>query len=213
MSKKPGPETQDRGSILRKDADIIQQHVGNTSIKIIFVLMIKGMLRLIGSQFKKPTGLLGKIVSTVMKKGNSPDYDKIIPELDIKQNDRILEIGYGHGLGVHRISSDFDCHITGIDFSELMFREASKRNEKYIEQKKVELNFGNFLEYEIKPDHYDKVFCVHVIYFWDKLAEPFSKIRTGLKDGGIFCLFMANTDFIKKITIVRLKPDSPFARL
>ena len=47
------------------------------------------MLGFIGSQFKKPTGLLGKIVSRVMKKGNRPEYDKIIPELDIQQNDRI----------------------------------------------------------------------------------------------------------------------------
>ena len=161
------------------------------------------MLRLIGSQFKQPRGVLGKIISKVMKKGNSPDYDKIIPELEIKENDRILEVGYGHGLGVNRISSNYDCHITGIDFSELMFKEASKRNRKFIEQNKVELNFGNFLEYEIKPEHYDKVFCVHVIYFWDRLAEPFSKIRTGLKDGGVFCLFMAKTDYIKKMKFTK----------
>ncbi len=161
------------------------------------------MLRLIGSQFKKPSGLLGKIISKVMKKGNSPDYDKIIPEMDIKQGDRLLEIGYGHGLGVNRISANYDCHITGIDFSELMFKEASKRNRKFIEHNKVELNFGNFLDYEIKPDHYDKVFCVHVIYFWDSLAEPFSKIRTGIKDGGVFCLFMAKTDYIKKMKFTK----------
>ena len=161
------------------------------------------MLGFIGSQFKKPTGLLGKIVSRVMKKGNRPEYDKIIPELDIQQNDRILEIGYGHGLGVYRISSGFDCHVSGIDFSELMFKEASKRNKKYIDENKVELNFGDFLEYEIRPDHYDKVFCVNVIYFWDRLVEPFSKIRTGLKHGGVFCMFMANTDFIKKMKFTK----------
>jgi len=160
--------------------------------------MITDMLRLIGNQFKKPTGLLGKIISILMIKGNGPDYDIMIPELDIKKNDRILEIGYGHGLGVNRISSSYDCFVSGIDFSELMFKEATKRNEEHIKQKKVELNFGNFLEVEIKPAQYDKVFCVHVIYFWNNLSEPFSKIRTGLKEGGVFCIFMANIDFINK---------------
>lgn len=138
-----------------------------------------------------------------MIKGNSPDYDKIIPELDIKQGDKILEIGYGHGLGVHRILSNYDCHVSGIDFSELMFNEATKRNKKYIERKKAELNFGNFLESEIIPDQYDKVFCVNVIYFWDNLVEPFTKIRTGLKKGGLFCFFMVNTDFLKKVKFTK----------
>jgi cyclopropane fatty-acyl-phospholipid synthase-like methyltransferase len=161
------------------------------------------MLRIIGNQFKKPTGLLGKIISKIMIKGNSPDYDKIIPELDIKQNDSILEIGYGHGLGVNRISSDYDCHITGIDFSELMFREATKRNKKNISNKKVELKLGDFLKFEIIPDQYDKVFCVNVIYFWDNLVEPFTKIKTGLKDNGVLCLFMAKVDFIKKMKFTK----------
>ena len=58
------------------------------------------MLRFIGNQFRKPRGFFGKIVSKIMIKGNSHAYDKIIPELNIQQNDRILEIGYGHGIGV-----------------------------------------------------------------------------------------------------------------
>ncbi|MCK9205462.1 MAG: class I SAM-dependent methyltransferase [Bacteroidales bacterium] len=161
------------------------------------------MLRLIGNQFKRPTGFLGKIISKIMIKGNSQDYDKIIPELEIKRNDRILEIGYGHGLGVNRISTHYDCHITGIDFSELMFKEATKRNKIYIENKKVELNFGNFLAFEIGSDQFDKVFCVHVIYFWDILADPLAKINTVLKEGGAFCLFMAKTDYLKTMKFTK----------
>lgn len=161
------------------------------------------MLRLIGNQFKKPSGILGKIISGIMKKGNGPDYDKLIPELDIKQNDQVFEIGYGHGIGINRIITKYDCYVSGIDYSELMFKEASKRNKEYIESKRVELNYGNFLEAEIKPDYYDKVFCVHVIYFWDQLAEPFTKINTGLKEGGTFCLFMAKMEFIKKMKFTK----------
>ncbi len=138
-----------------------------------------------------------------MIRGNKPDYDKIIPELEIKHHEKILEIGYGHGLGVNMILSHYDCHVSGIDFSELMFRQATKRNRKYIESKKAELMFGDFLKLETAPDHYDKAFCVHVIYFWDKLIEPFSKIQAVLKEGGMFCLLMANIDFIKKMKFTK----------
>ncbi|MCX6281158.1 MAG: class I SAM-dependent methyltransferase [Bacteroidetes bacterium] len=161
------------------------------------------MLRSIGNQFKRPTGLLGKIISKVMMKGNMPDYLKLIPELDIKQHDIVLEIGYGHGLGVNMILSKYDCTVSGIDFSELMFKQASKRNKKFIESGKLELKCGNFLESEMSPDQFDKIFCIHVIYFWDDLAKPFTKIKTALKEHGMFCIFMANVDFIKKMKFTK----------
>lgn len=161
------------------------------------------MLRYIGNQFKKPSGLLGRIVSRIMIKGNSHEYDRIIPEMDIRQNDRIFEIGYGHGLGVDRISSIYDCYIAGIDFSDLMYKQATKRNWKHIQNKKVELYFGDFLKSEIAHNQYDKVFCLNVIYFWDTLDEPFSRIKTVLKDGGLLCIFMAHRDYLNKVKFTK----------
>jgi SAM-dependent methyltransferase len=130
--------------------------------------------------------------------GNRATYDKMISELEIKAYDRIFEIGYGHGLGVRKISSKFDCFVSGIDYSELMFNEATKRNRKYIENKKVELYLGDFLNSELISNQYDKIFCINVIYFWDRLDKPFSKIIGGLKNGGAFCLYMAHSDNLKK---------------
>jgi cyclopropane fatty-acyl-phospholipid synthase-like methyltransferase len=161
------------------------------------------MIRLIGNQFKKPTGLFGKVISRKMIKGNKPEYDIIIPELDIKPNDRLLEIGYGPGLGVNRIASDYDCFISGIDFSYLMYKEATKRNKKHIEKKKVELHYGDFLKSELTANEYDKVFCLNVIYFWDKLDIPFTKINKTLKEGGLFCMFMVDINFLNKFKFTK----------
>jgi ubiquinone/menaquinone biosynthesis C-methylase UbiE len=161
-------------------------------------MFLINVLRSIGSQFRKPAGLPGKIISGLMMLGNRAAYNKMIPELDIKSNDKIFEIGYGHGLGVRKISSAYDCFFSGIDYSELMFNEATKRNRKYIENKKVELYLGDFLNYDIISNEYDKIFCINVIYFWDRLDKPFSKIIRGLKKGGTFCLYMAHSDDLKK---------------
>jgi len=156
------------------------------------------MLRFIGNQFRKPTGFLGKIVSRIMIRGNRSRYDKIIPELAIMQHDQILEIGYGHGLGIDMISSGYDCFVSGIDFSELMFREAAKRNQKHIGQKKVELYHGDFLSTDLGSNKFDKIFCINVIYFWNNLDEPFTRIYQELKDGGLFCMFMVHQDYLEK---------------
>jgi ubiquinone/menaquinone biosynthesis C-methylase UbiE len=152
----------------------------------------------ISKQFRRPTGFLGKIISRVMVKGNSPVYDKIIRELDIKPYDRILEIGYGPGIGVHRIASAHDCLVTGIDFSELMFREASRRNKKNIASEKVELILGNYLASDMGSNRFDKVFCTNVIYFWDKPEVPFAKVLLNLKAGGMFYIFMVHPGYLEK---------------
>jgi SAM-dependent methyltransferase len=157
------------------------------------------MLSTIGKQFRQPKGFLGKIVSVLMEKGNSREYDQIIRELSVKAHDKLFEIGYGHGLGIDRICTNYDCHVSGIDFSELMFRIATKRNKKHIANKKVDLHYGDFLNYEIIPNEYDKVYCLNVVYFWDNPEIPFSKIRSGLKAGGTFCFFMAHRDDLNKI--------------
>jgi len=157
------------------------------------------MLSFIENQFRKPTGFFGKIISGVMKKGNKSIYEKVIPELEIKQNERILEIGYGHGLGIDRIASMYDCFVSGIDFSELMFKEAQKRNKRHITDNKVVLHYGDFLNYDLGINNYDKAFCINVIYFWDKLEKPFSKINSELRSGGCFYIYMVNCDNLNKM--------------
>lgn len=153
----------------------------------------------IANQFRKPSGLGGRIVSFLMKRGNSFAYDKIIEELDIKQNDHILEIGYGHGIGIDRICNTFDCRITGIDFSELMHKEATKRNRKHLEKKKVSLNFGDYLTFTCNENAFDKIYFTNVIYFWNKIETPFRKIRNELKSDGVFCFFMAQSENLRKM--------------
>jgi cyclopropane fatty-acyl-phospholipid synthase-like methyltransferase len=157
------------------------------------------MSNFIANQFKRPSGFMGKIVSLIMKKRNISSYDKIVDKLNIQPKDRILEIGYGHGVGINRIVSEFDCYITGIDFSELMYAEATQRNQRHIENKRVELFFGDFLNSDFKPDSFDKVFCINVVYFWDTLEIPFSKIYTYLKADGMFCFFMEHRDNLNRL--------------
>ena len=156
------------------------------------------MLKTIGNQFKKPTGFLGKIVSAAMKKGNSFAYDTILDILEIKDQDNVFEIGYGHGIGIDRILSRNNCSISGIDFSELMYKEAAKRNKRHIELNNAKLYFGDFLTFKLDELRFDKIFCINVIYFWDNLEKPFLAIRNGLKNNGSFCFYMAHSDELNK---------------
>lgn len=156
------------------------------------------MLRIIEKQFRKPSGLLGKIVSIIMQKGYGKAYNRIIDSLEIKEKEHVFEIGYGHGLGIKKILANTNCFVSGIDYSKLMNKLATKRNKKNVNNGKVKLYYGDFLDYEMKPDLYDKIYFLNVIYFWDKLEVPFSKINVGLKEKGIFSFYMDHPDELSR---------------
>jgi ubiquinone/menaquinone biosynthesis C-methylase UbiE len=162
---------------------------------------------LIAWQFKKPTGLFGLLISNLMIKGNRSNYEILLRDLDIKPHDKILEIGYGPGIGISLIAEKCtSCVIHGIDFSKLMYKRASDLNKRYIHDNNVRLLLGDFLTLEIDLKDYDKVFCLNVVYFWNDLLQPFEKIRSLLKKGGKFCFYMAHKDFLIK----KKSPDKIF---
>src|SRR5689334_17820870 len=156
--------------------------------------------RFISSQFRKPRGLFGIVTSNWMIKGNGRNYEILLKELNIQPGNRILEIGYGPGVGIELIAAQCNsCIIHGIDFSNLMYKRATERNKKYIDVNKVNLFLGGFVETKIEFTEYDKIFCINVVYFWNNLQKPFEKIRTLLKNEGTFCMYMAHKDFLKKL--------------
>lgn len=161
----------------------------------------------IASQFKKPTGLFGRFTSNIMIKGNRKNYERLIKELDIQPQDKILEIGYGPGEGIHMIvEANPTCTIHGIDFSPLMYKRARKLNHGSIDRGALRLQQGDFLKTSIAERNYDKIFCLNVVYFWNPLKEPFEKVLSLLKKGGTFHIYMADRNALIKMKT----PDSIF---
>lgn len=149
------------------------------------------MYKELGEQLRKPSGTFGNLVAKLMDMRNREFYEKIIIDLELKRGDKIYEIGYGTGLGIGLIASKKpDCTIHGIDFSELMVRKATQRNQKFIREGIVNLKYGDFVTSDIDYERYDKVFCVNVIYFWGDLNIVFQKVHSMLKKDGIYCIFM-----------------------
>ncbi|HEX2959904.1 MAG TPA: class I SAM-dependent methyltransferase [Chitinispirillaceae bacterium] len=160
--------------------------------------------RFIAQQFRQPTGFFGKIVGKLMAKGNLPVINETIQRLEISDEDIILEIGYGPGLGIMEIlSTNSKCTMKGIDFSDLMYKIASKRNRKFIQDKRLELFNGDFLSFELKSNSFSKVFGVNVIYFWPDLPIAATKIKSILKPSGKAVLYMSHKEDLVKISFTK----------
>jgi ubiquinone/menaquinone biosynthesis C-methylase UbiE len=153
----------------------------------------------LSKQLRKPAGFLGNLVAKMMEFRNRGFYKEIIGKLSPREGEHILEIGFGPGLGIYQIASSFPgCRISGIDFSELMYHKASKRNKKFIDKGTVHLLHGDVLTLEPGNDKFDKIFCVNVIYFWNDLKVAFTRINNMLEEKGEFLIYMDHRDTIEK---------------
>jgi len=56
--------------------------------------------RFIASQFRKPSGLLGRLIGNGMARGNEAEARWTIDLLNIQADTRVLEIGFGPGVAI-----------------------------------------------------------------------------------------------------------------
>jgi cyclopropane fatty-acyl-phospholipid synthase-like methyltransferase len=129
---------------------------------------LKIMIDSMAKQFEKPKGILGKLAGTIMYFENRKINKWSIKKLQIQKRDRILEIGYGPGYGIKTMMSNYRLiTVDGVDLSEKMLDEATKRNKEWIAAGKVYLSTGDVVHF--KPDHhYNKIISVNNYPLWEK---------------------------------------------
>jgi ubiquinone/menaquinone biosynthesis C-methylase UbiE len=70
--------------------------------------------------------------------------DWAVSLLKLQPTDRVLEIGFGPGVAIQKMSEFVkEGLIWGIDHSEVMLRQASKRNKEAISADRVRLLLGS----------------------------------------------------------------------
>lgn len=105
--------------------------------------------------------------------------------LDIAPGDEILEVGYGPGLAAGWAAKKLETgHLFGIDHSETMRRQATKRNRRWIEKGRMSLQCGNVFDLPHDAGHFDKVYSANVAQFWDDPERVFALLRDHMKTGG-----------------------------
>ncbi len=143
------------------------------------------------SQFGKPSGVGGRIVGLIIanRPSNRERTFRTIDLLDIQSGDRVLEIGFGPGLGIAQAARlAVNGKVVGIDHSPLMVTRASGRNAVSIDQGRVELHAGSVAEMMCFSFPFDKAFAVNVHMFWADRMSALANVKFALKPGGTFAL-------------------------
>src|SRR5215217_5802426 len=151
--------------------------------------------RFISSQFRKPSGLLGRLIGNGMARGNEPEARWTVNLLNIQPDMHILEIGFGPGVAIQYAAElAAQGHVSGIDYSETMVQVARKRNASAIRNGLVDLTHGNVSSLPYRDESFDRVFTIHCIYFWAEPAAYLRELRRVLRANGVLAITIQPID-------------------
>ncbi|MBP9191704.1 MAG: class I SAM-dependent methyltransferase [Ignavibacteria bacterium] len=129
--------------------------------------------------------------------------EKLIEAAEIKESDKILEVGCGAGHILEKVRKG---KLYGIDISEIQIERTKKRMGDKVELKKAP---GENIPYEDK--FFDKILCSEVIEHVIDPREVLKEISRVLKDDGILSLSIPNEDvinstkkFLKKTGLIKV---------
>lgn len=90
----------------------------------------------------------------------------VVEQLDVQPDDRVLEIGCGHG-----VAATFVCErleggrLTAVDRSAKMIEAAERRNARFVAEGKAEFLVAKLEQLELGERRFDKIFAVRVGLF------------------------------------------------
>lgn len=119
--------------------------------------------------------------------------DLICRKLQLKKEDRVLDIGCGWGGFAKFAASRYGCHVTGISISE----EQIKYAKKFCEGLPVDIKY---CDYRDLTGTYDKILtCGMIEHVGSRNYAPLFRIaHDRLKDGGLYLLHTIGTNLTMK---------------
>jgi trans-aconitate methyltransferase len=143
------------------------------------------------SQFGRPRGLAGHAVGWIMatRDSNRGRNQWVVSLLDVQPADRVLEIGFGPGIAIAEVARRApEGRVYGVDHSELMMRQARRRNGAAVRAGVVDLRVASIDALPEFGQPLDKIFAVNSLLFWSDPVDRLRALRGLLRAGGTIAI-------------------------
>jgi SAM-dependent methyltransferase len=151
------------------------------------IAAVRALDRDVIGQGHHPRGAAGSMTGWVFahRPSNRQRNGWVVSLLDVRPADRVLEIGFGPGVAVAALARAGAGHVYGVDHSEVMLRQASKRNAAAIRAGRVTLIRASVDQ--LPPGlagPFDAILAVNSLAFWPAPTERLTELRRLLAPGG-----------------------------
>ena len=161
-----------------------------------------GFKRYWGQQFASPHGIGGRISTLIMNNMNKPQYkavENFFTDISTEKQDSnsgpvVLDIGFGNGYLLKKLSKKYPALYFGVDSSADMLKRAKKRCRDF----KNNLYLGSAGNLPFEDEKFDLIFSVNTVYFWQNFEKDISHIFSKLKTGGKFINVFYCKDWLNK---------------
>ena len=141
------------------------------------------MRNILMRMFGRPRGFLGKLGGIIMARTNEECGSWVIKLLDIGPSESVLEVGFGPGVIIQRLSN-LAGHVAGIDPSHEMLQQARVRNAEAIGSGRVDLRHGSVETLPFDNNTFDKAIAINSMQVWPDAGAGLREIWRVMKSDG-----------------------------
>jgi ubiquinone/menaquinone biosynthesis C-methylase UbiE len=164
--------------------------------------------------FGRPKGVLGRLGGVIMARVNRDAAVQIIEWLDVRPDDKVLEIGFGPGVAIqlllHRVPAG---SVAGVDYSQEMVRQAAARNAAALRDRRVDLRYGSVERLPFAEETFDKALAINSMQTWPDVRAGLRDIQRVLKHGGNVALGFTVNSGQPKEGVAELLDAAGFAQV
>lgn len=135
------------------------------------------------AQFAHPSGRLGWLVGHLMAIENRERSEWVLSRLNLDEEDRVLEIGFGPGVDIRR-AADRAGYVCGVDPSNVMLQQARRRNAEGLASGRVTLQAGAMPCLPFDNATFDKVFAINSYQFWPDKRRSLDELKRVMQRNG-----------------------------
>ena len=133
--------------------------------------------------FGLPQGVIGRLGGLIMARTNEKCGAWVIDLLEIGPRESVLEVGFGPGVVVQRLSNQAR-QVAGIDPSQEMVQQARARNAGAIEGGRVDLRRGSVESPPFDSNTFDKAVAINSMQVWPDPVAGLREISRVMRPGG-----------------------------
>jgi ubiquinone/menaquinone biosynthesis C-methylase UbiE len=109
----------------------------------------------------------------------------VIDLLHVQSSDRVLEIGFGPGVGIQLLTRPGSAeYVAGADPSRAMVMQATTRNRNAIESGRVDLRRASAESLPFEDETFDKAVAINSMQVWPDAVAGLREMRRCMKTGG-----------------------------